>query len=314
MALAEYLARTSPSGMTDDTAAALDVLGRAIYPEGGRAINEVDVIRSESSVADGAAIFLLDRAFVLFVAPHEHPEAAEMQRTAMVRIQQSLPQAQCRMLLPITASGYLAERSFIVLPRCNPLASGRIGRLFEKRRVADEILPWLRELAVWNVRETSDPQRFIESMQALIRMEDLPGDLLDTAQRIEQGLRATRIRPWHIPMHGDLWRNNIMRREDGSLAVIDWAGSEVDGYGIYDLVRFKQSLNISRASYCHELRWYTEALGGEDGVITHLLGALGHYGDRLGEFPRERFVTLASECYALLMSGLSLGRGGVAHA
>ncbi len=46
-----------------------------------------------------------------------------------------------------------------------------------------------------------------------------------------------------------------------------------------------------------------------DAVIAHLLGALGHYANRLGEFPKQRFVTLANDCYDLLRSGLiSAGR------
>lgn len=314
MSVAEYLARTSPAGGTQGTEAPLDIIAQAIYPKRDRAIEQVDVIRTESSVADGAAIFLLDHTFVLFVAPHAHPDAAETQRAAMLRIEQSLPATHCRMLLPIAGSGYVAERSFLVLPRCTPLASGRLGRFVEKPRVAREILPWLRELATWKAREPSDPARFIASMQALIQMEDLPDDVRDAARRIASGLLAGTIRPWHIPMHGDLWRNNIMRRGDGRLAVIDWAGSAVDGYGIYDLVRFKQSINFSQALYCAELRWYAELMGGEEGVIAHLLGALGHYADRLGEFPRERFVTLATDCYALLMSGLGSGRGAVTRA
>jgi hypothetical protein len=305
MSVAAYLARTSPAGGQGGDAATLDIIARAMYPAGDRTIEHVDVIRTESGVADGAAIFLIDRHFILFVAPFEHPDAADAQRNAMLRIAEALPPSLSRTLLPIVGNGYFGERSFLVLPRCIPLSSGRVGRFLDKTRVAADLLPWLRDLASWKAHEPADPQRFIAAFNALIRMEDLPNDLRDTARRIERSVSDRAIRLWHVPMHGDLWRNNVMRRDDGSLAVIDWAGSEVDGYGIYDLVRFKQSFNIPDARYRSELRWYAELMGGEDAVTAHLLGALGHYADRLGEFPRERFVTLATDCYALLMSGLS---------
>ena len=305
MSVAAYLARTSPAGGQGGDAATLDIIAKAIYPARDRTVDHVDVIRTESGVADGAAIFLIDRQFVLFVAPFEHPDAADVQRTAMLRIAESLPASLSRTLLPIIGSGHFEERSFLVLPRCTPLSAGRLGRFLDKKRVADDILPWLRDLAAWKAHAPDDPGRFIASLNALIRMDDLPVAVRETAQRMERQLRDGAIRPWHVPMHGDLWRNNVMRRDDGSLAVIDWAGSEVDGYGIYDLVRFKQSFNIADARYRSELRWYAELMGGEDAVMAHLLGALGHYADRLGEFPRERFVTLAADCYALLNSGLS---------
>ena len=305
MSVAAYLARTSPAGGQGGDAATLEIIARAIYPAGDRTIAHVEVIRTESSVADGAAIFLIDRQFVLFVAPFAHPDAADVQRTAMLRIAESLPASLNRMLLPIIGNGHFGERSFLVLPRCTPLSTGVLGRFLERTRVAGDILPWLRDLAIWRAREPDDPRHFIASLNALIRMDDLPGTLRETAQRIERQLRDGTIRPWHVPMHGDLWRNNVMRRDDGSLAVIDWAGSEVDGYGIYDLVRFKQSFNIADARYRSELHWYAELMGGEEVVTAHLFGALGHYANRLGEFPRERFVTLATVCYALLMSGLS---------
>jgi len=52
------------------------------------------------------------------------------------------------------------------------------------------------------------------------------------------------------------------------------------------------------------MNWYVETLGGRDAVSAHLLGALGHYAIRMGEFPRDRFLILAADCYSLLQSGL----------
>ncbi len=134
-------------------------------------------------------------------------------------------------------------------------------------------------------------------------MAALPDGLRRAAQEQARLLNAGEVRAHHVPMHGDLWKGNILRQHDGSLALIDWAGSEVQGYAMYGLIRAAISLGVSRRRLAVEIEWHRQALGGSRHLPElHLLGALGHYARHLGEFPPDRFATSAQECYAVFLS------------
>lgn len=314
MPIATYLEATSSSAPPMSQAAILSILSRALYPDGGQ-IGSVEVIRTESMVADGAAIFLLDHDHVLFLSPAAHPDAAAIQAQA-TQAMAAHGSVLAERILPVEATGTLAGRSFVILPRCEPLASGRLRRLLQTPKVATTILDWLRRLiAAASSADGAAAAEFRRSLGALVAMQDLPEPLRAEAGRLDAAIAAGAIAPRHVPMHGDLWRNNIMVRPgDGELMVIDWAGGTAAGYAIYDLIRFHQSFNLSADRLRRELLWYRDALGGgAEGLAmfrAHLLGALGHYANRLGEFPRERFVALARDCYGAVDSALmGLPRG-----
>lgn len=288
----------------------IDVISPTIYGlASGRKIQNIEVVRRESIVADGVAIFLVDRDYILFVSPKAYPDAAATQRDAMVDMAQELGDQLGRMILPVVGTGHLQDRSFLILLRCKPLKPGRLGRLLQKPMIVGKILPWLRALVLHGTNSQPADHEFCASLDALIGMPELPEAMRATARRSRDAIDIGRITVRHVPMHGDLWRNNVMQNDAGNLAIIDWAGSARQGYAIYDLVRFHQSFGMTQAKFAAELEWYCETLGGVDAVIAHLLGALGHYANRLGEFPKQRFVTLANECYDLLRTGLtSVGR------
>lgn len=318
MPIANYLQETSPSDRPISSDAVISVLSNALYPD-GRRIDKVEVIRTQSMVADGAAIFLLDHDHVLFLSPAAHPDAAAIQAQA-TQTMAGLGPVMAERILPVTATGTLADRSFLILPRCEPLAGGRLRRLIQTPKVAAAILGWLRQLVGATVADgpaddRAETDEFQRSLRALVDMHDLPESLRADAERLDADITAGTLKPRHVPMHGDLWRNNIMVRPGGGeLVVIDWAGGTAAGYAIYDLIRFHQSFNLSSDRLRRELLWYQEALGG--GALglamirVHLLGALGHYANRLGEFPRDRFVALARDCYGAVDSALAgLARG-----
>jgi hypothetical protein len=101
-------------------------------------------------------------------------------------------------------------------------------------------------------------------------------------------------------MHGDLWLGNLLRRPNGTLCIIDWAGSQPQGYGVYDLMRLGISLRVPTRIMKQEIAVHGTALGGAEALRLHLLAALGHYAANLGEFPRERFVVTAERVWSEL--------------
>ena len=304
MPIAHYLAQSSqPSVSVLSERAVTKIISDAVYgQECPRRVERVDVIRTASIVADGTAIFLLDGQFVMFLSSDEYRDAADQQRSAMVSMKKALGDELGERILPVVAAGSLCERSFLVLPICKPLMAGRIGRRLQRPRITRQILPWLRALAMRAGGPEEDSQ-FAPSLQALAQMDDLRDDIRQDAKRLQDAIETGALKVRHSPMHGDLWRNNIMER-DGRLVVIDWAGSARQGYAMYDLLRFHQSFGLSGKRLGTEMNWYIETLGSRDAVSAHLLGALGHYAIRMGEFPRDRFLILAADCYSALQSGL----------
>ena len=283
----------------------IDVVSSALYgAASGRRIQNIEVVRRESIVADGAAIFMVDSDYVLFLSPEAYPDAASIQRDAMVEMAQTLGDQLGRMILPVIGTGHLQDRSFLILPRCVPLKPGRLGRLLQKPMVVSRIMPWLRALVLQGMNNQPADREFRASLDALIEIPELPNAMRDAARRSKEAIDTGAIVVRHVPMHGDLWRNNVMQDDAGNLAIIDWAGSARDGYAIYDLVRFHQSFGMSQGRFAAELTWYCQTLEVVDAVIAHLLGGLGHYANRLGEFPKQRFVAMATDCYSLLCTGL----------
>lgn len=207
-------------------------------------------------------------------------------------------------ILSICGEGRIDRRSFLVVPRCRPLAQGRLAGRIDRWRVQGRVLGWLRELAAAaDPPDAAAEEEFLASLQALQDMADLPDEIRMAADQLEKRLRARSIVARHVPMHGDLWQGNVMRRNDGSLAIIDWAGSLTRGYGIYDLVRLADSFRLSRRTLVDEIRWHAGQLGEPQySPQLHLFGALGHYARHLGEFPKSRFVELAARCHKILDS------------
>ena len=98
-------------------------------------------------------------------------------------------------------------------------------------------------------------------------------------------------------MHNDLWQGNILLNSDGGIVVIDWPGSVVKGYAIYDLIRLAESLRLSDRALGEQLRAHCRLLGCEPkDSVSHLAAALGHLLGDLDHFPMHLFLPLADRC------------------
>ena len=184
---------------------------------------------------------------------------------------------------------------------------GRIRGAFDRFRARGELLRWLREIALLaEAPDAATTQEFLTSLAALHALTALPASLRRQAQALTQAVHSGQLVPRHVPMHGDLWHGNVMRRKDGRLVLIDWGGSAMHGYGLYDLVRCALAFGLSRRRLAQEVRWHGAALGDADQTpMLHLLGALGHYARNLGEFPLERFVRMSENCVSALQRALA---------
>jgi len=286
----------------------IDIASRAIYgSDAEKRLQSVNLIDRAATVADAQSIYVLDEDFVLYVAPEDFPEVSSEQAHAMIAMRSRLDPKSGSVIPEVISHGVSEGRSYLILPLCYPLATGRLTGRIDRFRITQNVLEWLRLMtARSNTGDENVYARFEESLVAMNVNAALPDRLRTGSERAISALKSFPELARSVPMHGDLWQGNIMRHKDGSLAIIDWAGSITDGYGVYDLIRFAESFKISRAKLHRELNWQAVKLGGDPGIVLpmHLLSALGHYLLNLNEFPFERFLPMAVRCYDNLVEGM----------
>ena len=79
--------------------------------------------------------------------------------------------------------------------------------------------------------------------------------------------------------------------------VIDWGGSEIEGYPIFDLVRFSLSFQLSSSRLQTEVVRHCRVLQCETiDAVSYVLAALGHIANNLGHFPLDRFSQMTNSC------------------
>lgn len=260
------------------------------------------LISRNDTVADGQTAYLMGQSHVLLVSAARFPDASAKEVEKMRDMQKCLGSHAGRVLLDVVGHGRADGRSFLIVPRCKPLLNGRVLHRLACWQVRARVLQWLRDVAVLVSAPDADArQQFLESLAALHAMQVMPDAIRSAACEHMDRLQSGQTRARHVPMHGDLWAGNLMHRPDGRLAVIDWGGSAVRGYGIYDLIRVASSLRLPQRLLARELAWHVQTLGDvQHGAQLHLLAALGYYARNLGEFPEHRFALLAQSCWAEL--------------
>jgi hypothetical protein len=137
--------------------------------------------------------------------------------------------------------------------------------------------------------------------------------LLRTA---EKRLSSGSFAPRTTPMHGDLWKGNVLHGSGSTpFTLVDWRGAEIDGFPVFDLVRAASSFGLSPRGLRRELQLHQAALGCQaEDLPLYLLGALGHYALHRGEMPLDLLRTMIDDCVRRLTSALAAstlsGRAG----
>ncbi|MCC6907838.1 MAG: hypothetical protein IT430_07860 [Phycisphaerales bacterium] len=214
-------------------------------------------------------------------------------------------------------SGVIDGRSYVVLPVARDLPSNRLvlrWRLWSLRRT---LLDWLADA----VRAAAIAQRITpqSDSQFSLALSHLGSQaFLDSATKTAVNeslnrLHAGQWSPLHTFDHNDLWYGNILQpltsaKRDGTkwpFVLIDWAGANPRGYGVYDLIRLSRSLQLSSARLGRELVRHARALECEPADLRgHFLASMGHLHRHLEHFPLERFVEVFKSCWLTLDRGL----------
>ena len=278
---------------------------------------------SKPEVADGTTVAAVNdaagrrRAVVLCSTP-AYPDMVER---AMSRANEAKtllgPVIGAPILDPLT-TGRVNGLSYTVLPYCDRLTDARPFWWIQRAVLRPALFDWLcqsNKRSVSAVPPGEIDHRFFTPLRHVASESALSEHLRFAAKEAIARLDSGAWTPKHVLMHGDLWKGNILlRREKGThhwqrwgrrFAVIDWPGSSLQGYAIYDLVRLAQSMRTSSQSVRHELGRHCAVLQCQPvDAKCHLLAALGHIAMTRESFPMAIYVRMAETCLTTIEHAL----------
>lgn len=292
--------------------------------------------RSDLAVADGVEKLLVrgqnhrPTAVLLVSSPNATGLVARgMQRAREAKM--LLGPLLGQVILSPICEGDVAGLSFAALPYCQPLATSKLRAVLQRRRLRGVVLSWLRDATSTTVQDTPGDRvesEFVKPLRMLSDDADLPDSFRAAARESLDRLDAGRWLPKHVLTHNDLWLGNLLidhRNVTGRagrpwaerFVIIDWPGAAIEGYGLYDLLRFAQTMKLSGDALRDEVRVHCAILGCEPAdARSHLMAALGYLLLHIEHFPKPAFVRTAMSCMATLEGVESLtassGHGSLA--
>ncbi|MBW2420444.1 MAG: hypothetical protein JRH19_18020 [Deltaproteobacteria bacterium] len=245
-------------------------------------------------------------------------------------------------ILEPLGEGDLRGLSYTILPYRRPFGEGAFARRYWRRALRSTTLDWLAEVTEATLGETGDTEiaeGFERPLAHLATLEAMDDSVRRAADGAVGRLKSGEWRPKSVLMHGDLWLGNMLRavagpgaggrrrgyagrplrgrrrgyagrplrgrRREFPFVIIDWPGSIMRGYAMYDLIRLAASMGLRGAGFGHEVRRHCDILGSHPAsAMDYLAASLGHLGMNLGEFPSERYCESSVSCFNQLRSAL----------
>lgn len=283
-----------------------EAITRAMQPYGG--VGKIELLALERKVSDAAdkfVVFDLSGAptLVVILASLKDPtsvrEGAELAILARSHLGTDL--GSC-VLVPLEV-GESEGVSFSITRYCLP--RNRWVRRWEQ----DKVFEWLGQVAYYTAVDPLPEEievKFVQPLQALSKFEDLPLDVRNAAKEALTQLQSNSWHPRLMLAHNDLWSGNFLKalpenEHEWPFSIIDWAGSEIAGHGIYDLVRLAIDINISPSKCAKQLLIHCDALKCQPlQAKYYLLSALGNLAENLGHWQVDRFVGTTISCLEYL--------------
>lgn len=275
-------------------------------------------LRRQGEVADATELFIAragtKRHFV-HVSPAKFPPAVSnaclKAKAFAVAVGSPIDRA---VLLPI-AEGECGQRSLAVFPFVRPFALNGARFRIERLIFAPAVLRWLHKIATLSQTGANRSElaaTYTANLDALLGAPGIYPGLAKASARAIEKMNSNKFLPRAVPMHGDLWLGNLLRharRNRLDFVIIDWGGSLVQGFPVFDLVRLAISLRFSPQRLRRELTRHANALGCSlIDTQVYLLAALGHFARHRGEMPIEAFNDMAWNCYTSHLHAAGLDR------
>lgn len=206
-------------------------------------------------------------------------------------------------------SGYVAGRSYVVLPWYRDFSSWKPRRVVQRFGITAPLLRWLQQATAAAAASSGHSEEIARSFSTAI--EHLSKQPFCTRE-LSLAVRASMDRldsgkwsPRNSFDHNDLWLGNVLLRPPRlgenktryGFVVIDWAGANSSGYGIYDLLRLARSLKISDSTLRRQLMAHSKALQcSPEDTRGHLLACMGRLHQHMEWFPEDRYLSTFDAC------------------
>jgi hypothetical protein len=267
--------------------------------------------RLSSMVEDGPSVFLVQdkrTPAVFLISPAAFPDAVSLEHERATEMKAHLGSDLGSIILDPIALGRSMGRSYALLPLKKRLSNNRILWSFQRLSIKASLMGWLREILFATVTDDSSFLLYETALEAFAGVDHLDKRTKHVARVALDRLRNGEFLPLSTPMHGDFWKGNILLPHGGEQAarrfpffMIDWRGSRVGGFPFFDLIRLSMSLPISPHELRREIDHACDVLGcAHDDVPGYLAAALGELSLRLEQFPFQRLLGLANDCFAEL--------------
>jgi hypothetical protein len=257
---------------------------------------------------DSKLVFLSNGnpALVVTVSPPEFPEVIAEECLKIAQMQLLLGDLSGPILQPLD-TGRIQASSYAVLPYRRPFSKRRGLQWIRRMRLRHHVLAWLLQVAQGR-SAACEASRYEASLKALADTVPRDGPTAVLLRAGIEHMQSGRFAPRTAPMHGDLWSGNVLHGAAATaFTLVDWRGSETEGFPIFDLLRAAESFGFSSKALSRELRFHRAALGCQmEDLPVYLLGALGHYAARLGEMSPAAFQSMRDRCVTRLSRALEV--------
>ncbi|MEX0885107.1 MAG: hypothetical protein WD009_01590 [Phycisphaeraceae bacterium] len=282
-------------------------------------ITHVEPIAQHDIIADATtkavAFGSSDRplAFIICSAP-AYPRLIERTVDRARQAADHLPPSTAGAILHPALSGSMDEVSYAVYPYRRPLGGSRFARRLDPHWYRRRVLRWLRNVA-GAARPCTDEQGAdaAASLAFIMQCEPMPDAIRRAAEQALHECDSGRWQPRCVVEHNDMWTGNVLKttaadRAAGNacgLWIIDWGSANPAGYGFFDLLQAQAPFRVARSRLRRELLVHCRAMRCDPAAAGHqLLASLGHLGRHREEFPLDRYVDVASLCWARLRHAL----------
>lgn len=285
----------------------------------GNQYGKLELLSQSTSVADGISVFKLynnaNKLYaVVLCSPLSSPNLVmrTMHRSHQAKTYLNISTGK-HIIEPIF-EGKIDKLTYSVLPYCYELSKSRLYRKTQSIFLKRVIFDWLVDVTKYSAKDVDQPTahlNFVAPLQHLASLKCLSEQIRKKSSFAIERLLAKVWKPKHVVMHGDLWVGNILLRADANIfntinpydnfVITDWAGSEVNGYAIYDLIRLAESMNLSPKKLKVEINKHCNLLECDFiDATSYLLAALGFIAMNLEHFPLNRFACMAESCFSTL--------------
>ncbi len=214
-------------------------------------------------------------------------------------------------LLPL-AEGRVGTQKYALLPYCTPLYESGPKWWVQRALIRPQVFRWLLEatrMTVRPVRQEELDSHILAPLESFCGETDAPVVMRRVAENALNAAQTGRWVPQHVLMHDDFWEGNLLIDQRsaggarfGQFVIIDWPGSRVEGYPLYDFLRMAYSIRLKGRAFSKALDAQCGALGcGRDEAPHHFIAAAAELRQRLENWPLESYRTTVQSCLDLLM-------------